>query len=121
MPDASYKFVLFSLGGYMPFYDMFGAHLRFDYRVVTGTGEIEDDAWYGVSSTGGLNFLVGGYFTWKGMVARLEYGYTRYFYSFDEAEKRLEDCKASAANCKRAAGGALDVLNSIMVNFGYGF
>jgi len=120
MPASSYKYFLISLGANMPFHSMVGGHFRFDYRVVSGTGEIEEDVWYGASSTGGLNLLVGLDGHYKGFIIRAEYEYTRYFYAFKEAADRVEAC-TSAATCQRAAGGALDQLHGLMVNVGYSY
>jgi hypothetical protein len=127
MPNASYSWFLASLGGYMPFTEMIGAHLRFDYRVVSGTGEIEDpDNWYGPSSTGGLGLLVGLNARYKGFVAKLEYSYTRYFYAFSEGNDRIAACPPCDKNTQtctpctqKPAGGALDQLHGIIVSVGY--
>jgi len=122
MPDASYSWFLASVGAYMPmpFVSFLGAHLRLDYRVVSGTGEIEDETeWYGPSSTGGINLLVGIDGNYKGIVARLEYTYTRYFYNFSEAEARLTACGNQVTCTQKTAGGALDVLHGFIFSVGY--
>jgi len=120
MPDASYKFFMIALGGYWPFLTFVGAHLRFDYRVVTGAGEIEEDDWYGPSSTGGLSFRLGVDGNYRGFIAGVEYAYTRYFYAFTDAEARLAACQ-STATCKRAAGGALDQQHGFIISVGYSY
>jgi hypothetical protein len=129
MPNASYSWFLASLGGYMPFTEVvgtkIGAHLRFDYRVVSGTGEIEDtDNWYGPASTGGLGLLVGLNARYKGFVAKLEYSYTRYFYAFTEGNDRIAACppcdtKPCTPCTRKPAGGALDQLHGFIISAGY--
>ena len=115
LPDASYSFFLIKAGINWPFHPMVGAHFNFDYRVVGGAGEVEDSQyWYGPSSTGGVNIALGINGAYKGIVASLEYTYTRYFYAFSEAEDRV-------SQSKRAAGGALDVLHGIIFSVGYSF
>ncbi len=115
LPDASYGFFLIRAGVNWPFHSMVGAHFNFDYRVVGGSGEVEDsDHWYGPSSTGGINLALGIDGAYKGFIASLEYTYTRYFYAFTEAEDRV------SAN-KRAAGGALDILHGFVFSVGYAF
>mgnify|MGYP006293576111 FL=1 len=124
MPDASYRYFLISLGGRIPFHERFGAHARFDYRAVTRTGQIEEDRWYGPSSTGGVGIVVGVNGNWKGIVARVEYGYTRYFYAFKEGDARVSACQTNGKNdpaCKPAAGGALDQLHSVLLSVGYSY
>lgn len=134
MPNASYQHFLIALGGHIPVTKQLkgdldiGVHLRFDYRVVTQTGEIEDEqSWYGPSSTGGINGLIGISANYKGIVGRLEYSYTRYFYSFTDAQVRLDSSAAACSvdpnspDCKRAAGGALDQLHGIILSGGYSF
>jgi len=121
MPAASYTYFLLSVGSSMPFFAMMGAHFRFDYRVVSGAGEIEDDTWYGPSSTGGISLLLGINGNYKGFVARVEYEYTRYFYAFQEGDDRMNACPDGATGCKRAAGGALDVSHAMMFNVGYSY
>jgi hypothetical protein len=122
LPGASYKFVLFSLGSYMPIYSLLSGHLRFDYRLVTGTGEIEKEDWYGPSSTGGINFVLGIDGTYRKFVASVEYTYTRYFFTFDKAKDHMAECEGpNPPTPCFAAGGALDVLHGIMVNFGYSY
>jgi hypothetical protein len=119
VPDASYRFMLGALGGRIPFSALIGAHARFDYRIVSSTGEIES-AWYGPSSTGGINMLAGLDGTYSGFVARLEYSYTRYFYSFEEGLSRAQQCR-TGGTCLQAAGGALDVLHGFTASVGYSF
>ena len=115
LPDVSYGFFLIKAGLNWPFHPMVGGHFHFDYRVVGGAGEVEDgDYWYGPASTGGINIALGIDGAYNGIVASLEYTYTRYFYSFTEAESRV-------SNNKRAAGGALDVLHGIIFTMGYSF
>lgn len=123
MPDASYTYLLFCIGSHMPFIPHLGGHVRLDYRMVTGTGEIEDsENWYGPSSTGGINLLLGVDGNYKGFVASAEYSYTRYFYDFTEAEQRVQACNPTITeNCRKAAGGALDIYNALMLNIGYSF
>ena len=120
MPSAAYRFGLFGLGLELPFSSWIGAHGRFDYRLVTGTGEIEDPAWYGPSSTGGVNMVVGLNGSYRGFTLRAEYSYTRYFYAFAEATSRATDCR-TGGTCLKAAGGALDVLHGVTASLGYGF
>jgi hypothetical protein len=102
-----------------------GGNLHFDYRVVTGTGEIEDEKdWFGPSSTGGISLQVGLQGNYKGIVAQVGYRYTRYFYDFTEAEQRLKDitteCAAGPSSCtKKAAGGALDQQHGLILTVGY--
>ena len=120
LPDASYSFFLIRAGFNWPFHRMVGAHFSFDYRVVGGTGEVEDpDTWYGPSSTGGINLGVGidaAYQVGKQgegqIIASLEYTYTRYFYTFTEADARV-------GAGQKAAGGALDILHGFVVSVGY--
>jgi hypothetical protein len=119
VPDAAYRFLFGVLGGRIPFSELIGAHARIDYRVVSSTGEIESD-WYGPSSTGGINLLAGLNGTYAGFVARLEYTYTRYFYTFEEGMSRAKECR-SGGTCLQAAGGALDVLHGFSASFGYSF
>jgi hypothetical protein len=128
-PDIAMSWFLASLGGAMPLTDLFGAYLRFDYRLITGAGEIEDpDAWYGPSSTGGFGLLVGVNARYKGIVAKAEYSYTRYFYSFIEGNDRFTACPpcdpkspSCTACAKKPAGGALDQQHGFIVSVGYSF
>lgn len=120
MPAAAYRFGLFGLGLELPFSSWIGAHGRFDYRLVTGTGEIEDPVWYGPSSTGGVNMALGLNGSYKGFIVRAEYSYTRYFYAFSEATSRAADCR-TGGTCLKAAGGALDILHGLTASLGYGF
>ena len=120
MPSAAYRFGLFALGLEVPFASWIGAHGRFDYRLVSSTGEIEDPAWYGPSSTGGVNMVLGLNGSYRGFTLRAEYSYTRYFYAFAEATSRATDCR-TGGTCLKAAGGALDVLHGLTASLGYGF
>ena len=74
LPSAAYRFFLTDLGFRYDFWSWLGAHLGFDYRAVSGTGEIEDDAtWYGAAQTGGINLSLGAHSGWKGFTATAEY------------------------------------------------
>jgi hypothetical protein len=127
MPDANYKFFVAAVGAYMPIISQgrfsFRTHLRFDYRAVSDTGEIEEDEWYGDASTGGINLQAGVSFNYRtahrgGFVVRLDYAYTRYFYTFTETQDRRATCPGAA--CKMHAGGAVDILHGYFtVNVGY--
>jgi hypothetical protein len=116
MPGAAYRFLRFGLGFRLSFVSWLGAFLNADYRVVFGTGEVEDDEkWYGPSSTGGLNFGLGATARFKGFFVTAEYGYTRYFYAFQDPAARQQ------AGRPRIAGGALDILHTLMATAGYAF
>ncbi|MCA9670057.1 MAG: hypothetical protein KC503_30890 [Myxococcales bacterium] len=117
LPNSAYGFVLITADFRWPFLGWLGLHVHFDYRVVTGSGEIENtdpDRWYGPASAGGIAFGGGLQARLKGFVITLDYTYTRFFYAFTDAANR------QAAN-QRAAGGALDVYNAIVVSGGYSF
>ena len=115
LPAAAYRFFLADLGFRYEFWSWLGAHLNFDYRAVSSSGDIEDDAnWYGASSTGGINLGLGLHGGWKGITATAEYAYTRYFFAFTEANARM-------AAGKRSAGGALDQMHTLMLSAGYSF
>ncbi len=113
-PDLHYAFFLIRLGVSWPFSRFVGAHLGFDGRVVTGAGEIQDQAWYGDGSAGGLALNLGLDGTYKGVVASVEYAYTRYTVAFDDAAAR-------AQGNLRAAGGTLDLYHAFFLNAGYSF
>ncbi len=122
MPNTSYDFLFFTLGARYPFLllgdVLLGAHLNFDYRLVFGTGEMEnDEKWFGPSSTGGLNMLVGMNVTFMKIIGRVDYTYTRYFYSFPEHPQDRQLSHPGAA----AASGALDQLHSFIFSVGYSF
>jgi hypothetical protein len=114
MPNAGYRFLLLDVFVRWPFLAFLGAHFAFDYRVVLGSGDIQEDQWYGPASTGGINIALGIDATWKKIIASFEYNYSRYFYSFTDAEAR------SAAG-KKVAGGALDQQHGILFNIGYSY
>jgi hypothetical protein len=118
MPNFGYSFLVPSLGARFPIIpSWFGAHLTFDYRAVLGTGEIEEEKWYGPTSAGGIDFIVGVHGTYRGFVASADYTYTRYFFSFTDAEARLK--RRTAGESVRVAGGALDNYHVLMLNLGY--
>ena len=134
MPNTSYAFFMSKVGARWPFLKYVGSHLNFDFRVTGGAGQVEDERfWYGPSSTNGLCLgigLDGKYIISEkvGIVAAVDYTYTRYFYAFSEAQARmqsnkLEAQKQSPNNEKmlRVAGGALDVLHGIIVSVGYSY
>jgi hypothetical protein len=58
---------------------------------------------------------------WKGIVARLDYAYTRYFYTFTDTEARRAGCPGGPDDCKKHAGGALDILHGLSLNLGYSY
>ena len=92
------------------------AETRFDFRFCFNEGEIEDKQnWYGPETTIGLQFLVGIGWSYKGILARLSYAYTRYGFSFSE------DANARADQGLRGAGGALDQYHALSLAGGYAF
>lgn len=116
LPAADYSFLVLGAGFRHPFSTYVGYHVRFDYRVVFGTGEIEltdPDRWYGPATTGGLAGTAGltGALPW-GITVAADYTYARYFYAFKDGAKRQ-------SSAQRAAGGALDQLHSFVVAVGY--
>jgi hypothetical protein len=114
LPNWSYRFLLFGVGARFPFVRNFGAYVRADYRLVFGSGDVEDDlSWYGASKTGGIALSFGFHGSYKGFVARADYSYTRYFYSFEDPVGR------QLAGRTRVAGGALDQSHAILVSAGY--
>jgi hypothetical protein len=116
MPSAAYRYRRFGATLRLPFVSWLGAHAGADYRLVFGAGEVEDETkWYGPASTGGINFVIGANGNYKGFTATAEYAYTRYFYAFKDPEQRQKDGKT------RIAGGALDILHTLLVNIGYSF
>lgn len=118
LPNVSYGFLLIGLGGNypFPFYAPMGAHMRFDYRIVTGSGQIstEETPGYGPASTGGLALTLGVNYRYGNIIGRLEYTYTRYFFSFDDPLTRRDSGLP-------AAGGALDNLHMFQLSGGYAF
>ncbi len=127
LPDVGYRYVLIKLGVYWPFLAVMdddlriGAHFNFDGRpVVAEAGEVEDPTyWYGPASVAGIALGLGVDAKYAisdsiNIVAGVEYTYTRYFYTFTDAQSRVK------LNT-RAAGGALDELHGIMINVGYAY
>ncbi|MBW2730912.1 MAG: hypothetical protein JRH20_00880 [Deltaproteobacteria bacterium] len=116
LPNVDYGFLLIGLGGNypFPFYELMGAHMRFDYRIVTGSGQISTDQrpGYGPASTGGLALTLGVNGRLGNILARLEYSYTRYFFSFNDPLTRRD-------NGLPAAGGAVDNFHMIQLSGGY--
>ena len=117
LPSVAYRFLRFGIACRYPFLGFLGAHLRFDYRLVFGSGEIEEgaeDRWYGPANVGGVSGAIGLNGGVEGFVARLEYSYTRYFYVFTDApgRQRLQ---------QRSAGGALDIFHGFVVSVGYSY
>jgi hypothetical protein len=129
LPDTSYSFFIFNLRAIWPFLP----HLRpglglegffgIDLRGVGGSGDVEDETtWYGSSTTGGFGLNLGLEVNFKGFLGRIEYDYTRYFLSFNDADARAAQYDQEAASgsaTTRAAGGALDVTHGLMFSFGY--
>ncbi|MCB9557542.1 MAG: hypothetical protein H6707_15650 [Deltaproteobacteria bacterium] len=89
-----------------------GVRFRFDYLPVLSNGGVSDDIWYGSASVGAIALELGLMWQYKGIVAGLGYGYTRYFYSFDAFNTRV-------ANNQKAAGGALDQYHAFQLQLGY--
>jgi hypothetical protein len=96
-----------------------GAIGSVDYRYAASSGEVEDDAWYGDSETHGYGYAAGGYIRFFDFRLSASYVYQEYNYTFTEAGQRLDACKASAADCKRAAGGAEDSYSGVVVGISY--
>lgn len=118
LPNVSYGFLLIGLGGNypFPFFEPMGAHMRFDYRIVTGSGQISHDQepGYGPASAGGIALTLGLNGHYGNIIARLEYTYTRYFFSFDDPITRRDSGLP-------AAGGALDSFHMLQLSGGYTF
>ncbi|MBK8479709.1 MAG: hypothetical protein IPL40_00810 [Proteobacteria bacterium] len=112
LPNSGYRFVLLNCAGAYPFGDWIGGHARAEYRMVLDAGQISTDAWFGGGSVGGLVGALGLHGRFRHIVALLEYGYSRYFFAFDNPLQR----KAAG---KKAAGGALDQYHAFMLSVGY--
>ena len=121
MPGTSYRFVLGSLGGRQPLAWLAGGRLRldlrlrFDYRAVLSSGEIESEEWFGPSSAGGLNALAGLQASYRWLVMRAEYTFTYYYFTFSEGLARMNGCQP-AGTCQHAAGGATDLLHGFTLS-----
>jgi hypothetical protein len=120
MPDFAYRFLDFNLAArwyFMPLnWGLLGAHVNFDYRLVFSAGEIQDEKgpWYGPSSTGGLGFGGGADLNIGNVLLKLDYLFNYYFYGFS-------DPPSSRAPNSRAAAGAMDAFNTIMLSAGYSY
>ena len=116
LPDASYRFFIGSLAFRYDFLSWLGAKLAFDFRAMSGVGQIEDEtSWYGSTSTNGIGLQVIAYSNiWKGITLTAEYNLTYYFYAFANAQQQQDAGRS-------AAGGAVDLMHTLMVCAGYQF
>jgi hypothetical protein len=112
LPNSSYRFVLLNAAGAYPFGDWIGGYARAEYRLVLDAGEISSEQWFGPGSVGGLVAALGLDAHYRRFVATVEYGYSRYFFAFDDPIKR----KGAG---KLAAGGALDQYHAFLLSVGY--
>jgi hypothetical protein len=91
---------------------------RFQYRIVTGVGDISQYAGigYGETSAGGLEASIGLSWSRGGLFAQVMYHYELFFLSFDE-ERFDQRVRADLL----AAAGARDQLHSFVIGGGYAF
>ena len=114
LPNAAYRYILGGAGFRYPFINWLGAHIRGDYRIVLDPGEIQKVIWYGPATVGGFSGTIGLHANFGRIVARAEYSYTRYFYTFTDAANQQ-------ATSGLAAGGALDQMHLMIVSGGYSY
>lgn len=112
MPNASYSYV--SVGGLVrwPVHPVIGPHALFNYRIVLGSNDVQDDTnWYGPGSISGWSFGGGLSGSYSYFTYRVEYTLTKFGYSFTDPVGRQQAGK-------RAAASVSDAYNAVIVSGG---